>query len=181
MIIDIILVILLILAAIKGYQRGLIVAVFSVVAFIIGLAAAIKLSVVVAGYIGRAVKISEQWLPVISFAVVFLLVVLLVRWGAGLLQKTTEAVMLGWVNRAGGILFYTVLYVLIYSVFIFYAEQIDVLRKETIQSSVTYAYIQPWGPKIIDGFGKIIPVFKDMFTGLEAFFSKLSGKIPPAG
>jgi membrane protein required for colicin V production len=181
MIIDIILVILLILAAIKGYQRGLIVAVFSVAAFIIGLAAAIKLSAVVADYIGEAVKVSEQWLPVISFAVVFLLVVLLVRWGAGLLQKTAEATMLGWANRIGGILFYAALYILIYGVFIFYAEQVEVLQKETIQSSVTYPYIQPWGPKVIDGFGKIIPVFKDMFTDLETFFGKVSGEIAPAG
>ena len=49
MIIDIIVVIILILAAIKGFRQGLIVALFSVIAFIVGLAAAIKLSVVVAG------------------------------------------------------------------------------------------------------------------------------------
>ena len=60
MVIDIIFVILLLLAVIKGYQRGLIVAVFSLIAFIIGLAAAMKLSTVVAGHIGGAVKISDK-------------------------------------------------------------------------------------------------------------------------
>jgi membrane protein required for colicin V production len=56
MILDIIVAVILILALIKGYRQGLIVALFSLVAFVIGLAAAIKLSVVAADYIGKAVK-----------------------------------------------------------------------------------------------------------------------------
>ena len=72
MIIDIIVAVILILAIIKGYRQGLIVAFFSLIAFIVGLAAALKLSVVVAGYIGKAVNVSDKWLPIISFAVVFL-------------------------------------------------------------------------------------------------------------
>ena len=87
MILDIIVAVILILAVIKGYRQGLIVALFSVVSFIIGLAAALKLSVVVADYIGQAVKISDKWLPIISFAIVFLIVVLLVRLGARFIKK----------------------------------------------------------------------------------------------
>ena len=62
MIIDIIVAVILILAIIKGYRQGLIVAFFSLIAFIVGLAAALKLSVVVAGYIGKAVNVSDKWL-----------------------------------------------------------------------------------------------------------------------
>src|ERR1700741_5182160 len=103
MLIDIIFVILLILAVIKGYRRGLIVGIFSFLAIIIGLAAAIKLSTVVAKYIGQAIKVSDTWLPIISFAAVFIIVVLLIRMGANLIQKTVEISLLGWVNRLGGI------------------------------------------------------------------------------
>lgn len=181
MIIDIIIVILLVMAAIKGYQRGLIVALFSVIAFIIGLAAAMKLSAAVAGYIGKAVKVSDQWLPVISFAVVFIVFVLLIRWGANLIQKGVELALLGWVNRLGGVLLYCGLYILIFSVLIFYAEQVELLKPETKNASVTYPYVQPWGPVVIDGFGKIIPVFKNMFTQLQEFFGTVSGQIPPSG
>ena len=163
MILDIIITVALIFALIKGYQRGLIVAVFSVLAFIIGLAAAIKLSTVVAGYIGKSVKISDQWLPVISFAVVFLIVALLIGWGAKLIEKSIQFAMLGWINRLGGIILYVALYILIFSVIIFYADQMDLIKPETKQASVTYSYIHPWGPKVIDAFGKIVPVFKGMF------------------
>ena len=180
MILDIIVVVILILAIIKGYRQGLIVALFSLIALIIGLAAALKLSVVVAGYIGKAVNVSDKWLPIISFAVVFLIVVLLVRVGAKFIQKTVELAMLGWANRVGGILLYVGIYILIFSVLLFYADQMNFIKPETKSESVTYSYIQPWGPKLIDGVGKIIPVFKGMFQDLEDFFDNVSKEVPPA-
>lgn len=165
------------MAVIKGYQRGLIVAVFSLIAFVIGLAAAMKLSTIVAGYIGKAINISDRWLPVISFAVVFILVALLVRWGAGIVQRTIEIALLGWVNRIGGILFYAMLFITVFSVILFYALQIKILKQETINASVTWPFIQPWGPRAIDSFAVVIPFFKDMFGQLESFFGNISDKM----
>jgi len=177
MLLDIIVAVILILAVIKGYQRGLIVGVFSFLAVIIGLAAAIKLSTVVAGYIGKAIKISDAWLPVISFAVVFIIVVLLVRLGANMIQKTVEISMLDWLNRLGGILFYLAIYIIVYSVILFYAEQIKLLQPATAKESVTYSYIEPLGPKVIDGFAYVVPFFRDMFTDLQSFFDGVGRRI----
>lgn len=177
MFLDLLFVIILVLATVKGYQRGLIVGVFSLIAIIIGLAAAIKLSTVVAGYIGDTIKVSDEWLPVISFAVVFILVVLLIRMGANMIQKTVEISMLGWVNRFGGILLYIAIYGMVYSVVLFYADQLKLLQPDTIEKSVSYSYVQPWGPKIINGFASVVPVFKGMFTELESFFDGVAQKM----
>jgi len=176
-----VLAVILILAVIKGLRQGLIVALFSIIAFIIGLAAALKLSAVVAGYIGSAVNISDKWLPVVSFAVVFLLVVLLIRLGAKAIEKSVEMAMLGWVNKLGGVLLYAALYVLIFSVIIFYADQLGFITEAAKKESVTYKHIQPLGPELMDRLGKIIPVFKDMFKELEEFFDNVSHQVPPAG
>jgi membrane protein required for colicin V production len=180
-IIDIIVLAILILAIIKGFQDGLIVAVFSMVAFVIGLAAAMKLSVVVAGYIDNAIKISNHWLPVISFAVVFFIVVMLVRWGARLIQKTVQLAMLGWANRIGGIILYAILYILIFSVILFYAEQLQLIKSEEQSDSKTFTFIRSLAPMVLEGLGKIIPLFKGMFQELEGFFENVSRQIPPAG
>jgi membrane protein required for colicin V production len=177
MFLDLLFVIILVLAIVKGYQRGLIVGIFSFVAVIVGLAAAIKLSAVVAGYIGDTIKVSNEWLPVISFTVVFILVVLLIRLGANMIQKTVEISMLGWVNRLGGILLYIAIYGMVYSVVLFYAEQLKLLQPDTIEKSVTYSYVQPWGPKIINGFASVVPFFKGMFTELESFFDGVAQKM----
>ena len=180
MLLDIIFAILVVLAIVKGFQKGLIVAIFSFIAFFIGLAAALKLSAVVAGYLGKNVKVSDQWLPVISFIVVFIIVVILVHVGAKAIEKVFQLAMLGWINRLGGIIFYLLLYITVFSVILFYARQLNLLKPETISRSVTYAYVDPWGPKAINAFGKLIPVFKDMFTQLEDFFSNVSRQVPKA-
>lgn len=177
MLLDIIYAVLIVLAALQGYRSGLIVGLFSLVAIIIGLAAAMKLSAVVAGYIGRNVNVSEEWLPLISFVAVFLIVVLLIRWGAKAIERTAEIAMLGWVNKLGGIVFYVALYTIVFSVLLFYAENMQLLQPETINKSVTYSFVQPWGPKVINGMGAVIPVFKDMFGELEKFFEHVAGEI----
>lgn len=177
MFLDLIYAVVIILAILQGYQRGLIVGLFSLVAVIIGLAAAMKLSIVAGGYIGRIINISKEWLPIISFAVVFLIIVLLIRLGAKAIEKTIQLAMLGWLNKIGGILFYIAIYTIVFSVLLFYAEQMKLLQPETINKSVVYSFVQPWGQKAIDGFGSIIPVFKDMFEELKNFFDNLAKNI----
>jgi membrane protein required for colicin V production len=178
MVIDVIYIILIVLAVWNGFRKGLIVAVFSLLALIVGLAAALKLSVVTASYIDKAVKVSDEWLPVISFVVVFIIVYLLVLWGAKMLEKTVQVAMLGWVNRLGGAVFFVALYTIIWSVLLFYAGQTQMISEETQKKSVTYSFIQPWGPKTINSLGTIIPIFRNMFAELEDFFSNLSKEIP---
>src|SRR5689334_14494602 len=124
MIIDAAFIILIILASIKGLRKGLIIAVFSIIAFVAGLAAAMKLSAVVAARLSDSMSPSFKWLPLLSFLIVFLAVALLVRLGGKLIQKSFETLMLGWVNRIGGMLLYIALYTFIFSVFLFYAVQL---------------------------------------------------------
>lgn len=176
--IDILFAILILIAIIKGYRKGLIIAVFSIIGFIVGLAAALKFSATVAAWLQNSVIISAKWLPFISFTVVFLVVVLLVNLGGKLIEKTFEMALLGWVNRIGGIVLFILLYMIILSVFLFYAEKIHLFEEATIQSSKAYPFVKPWGPKVIDGFGKIIPMFKDMFTQLGDYSERLPTKIP---
>jgi membrane protein required for colicin V production len=175
--IDILFAVILIIAVIKGLRKGLVVALFSIVAFIIGLAAAIKLSAVVAVYLQKNISVPSHWLPVLSFIIVFIVVVVLVNLGGKLVEKTFEMAFLGWFNRIGGAVFYVMLYTIIFSIFLFYAEKINLVKQEMISSSVMYPYIKPWGPAVINTFGKIIPLFKDSFQQLESFFQQLSDKV----
>lgn len=177
MLLDIIFAIVLVLAVLKGLNKGLIVGLFSFVAVIIGLAAALKLSAVVASRIGKTVKVSEEWLPLLSFVVVFLLVVLLIRLGAKAIERTVEIAMLGWVNKLGGMIFYAAMYTIVFSVVLFYAEEMHWIKPDTIQASVTYPFVQPWGPKAINGLAAVIPLFKNMFGELEHFFEQVSKTI----
>lgn len=176
MFIDFIAIGLLIVAIFKGFRNGLVVAIFSFLAFIIGLAAALKLSAVVADYLGGNTNISQRWLPVLAFAIVFFLVVFLVRLGAKVIEGGLKMAMLGWLNRLGGIIFYVLLYFFIFSIVLFYAVQLKIIKPETSQVSVTFPIIYPLAPSVIEALGSILPFFKNMFAELESFFGSLSKK-----
>ena len=176
MLIDIIFLLVMVFAIYKGLTKGLVVGIFSLLAFVIGLAAALKLSAVVASYLGKNVVSATKWLPVISFLLVFIVVILLVGLGARLIKKTINLAMLGWLDSLGGVVFYIIIYTIIFSVLLFFAEKIFLLKPAVIESSVVYKYVSPWGPKVIDNLGKILPIFKDMFSQLEDFFESLAHK-----
>ena len=178
MLIDIIFVILIVIACVKGYKKGFIVAIFSFAALFIGLAAALKLSAIVANHLKDIDHSYSKWIPFISFAIVFIGAVLLVRIVAKLIQKTVETILLGWANRLGGIIIYALLYTLTLSIFLFYAAKVHLIEDNTIQASVVYPYIKTWGPKTINEFARLIPFFKNMFGQLENFFNGVSNKIP---
>ena len=173
MIIDILFAICLIIAVFRGIQQGLIIAVFSVLALIVGLAAAMKLSTLVAAYFKGTLHVSARWLPVLAFVLVFLVVALLVIWTGRVLEMAIDLTLIGWLNKLGGILLYVALYCVIFSVFLFYATQLHIFRYSVISSSVVYSYVQPWGPAVIEAIGSVIPIFKGMFAELEDFFDHL--------
>lgn len=177
MVIDFIFTIIIVIAIFKGYRKGLVLAIFSILAFIIGLAAALKLSAFVADKLKDNMSISYHWfLPFISFVVVFFIVVLLVNLGARLIQKSFDVVLLGWANKLSGAILYIILYLIVFSIFLFYLEKSRLIKPETIASSKTYSFCGILAPKVIDNFGKIIPFFKDMFSELENFFAALPQK-----
>ncbi len=171
MFIDILFLFLIISAVIKGYSKGLIVAIFSFAAVIIGLAAALKLSSTVAVWLQKSVSISSYWLPFVAFALVMVGVIFLVKMGAKFVEKTVQFVMMGWVNKLGGIALYAALYTSVLSVVLFYFDKMQLIKQETFVASKSYWFIQPWATKVIAIFGKIIPIFKDVFQQLETFFT----------
>lgn len=143
MFIDMLFVCMMAIAIFKGIRNGLIVAIFSMVGWIVGLIAAFKFSDVAAGYLHGSLNLSPRTLYMIAFLLVFILVMLLINLGAKLIEKTIELALLGWVNRLGGIFFYVLLYTLIFSVIIYFAVRVKLISEETIASSHVYPWIEP--------------------------------------
>ena len=72
MIIDIIFAIVLLLAFIHGYKKGIIHSIVSLIALVIGIMAAVRLSELAAVYLDRWFNIASRYLPLISFILVFI-------------------------------------------------------------------------------------------------------------
>lgn len=177
MIIDVAFLILMIIAVFKGFVKGFVVGIFSLIAFIIGLTAALKLSAIVATHLENTSGITGKWMSFLAFSLVFIVVVLLVNLGARIIRKTISMAMLGWLDRLAGIALYIIIYTIIFSVILFFLEKMALLKPDTIQTSKIYGFVAPWGPAVIGHLGKIIPVFKDLFMHLQSFFQSLGNKL----
>jgi membrane protein required for colicin V production len=174
MFIDVVALLAVGMALFKGYSKGLIMALFNTVSLIIGLAVAVKFSSLLAPWVEEKLDAGPQFTPVLSFALVYMAAILLIRILGKSLEKTIESVKMGFLNRAGGMALYLVLYLAVTSIFIFYLEKMGAIDANQIEQSYTYQWLRPWGPTLLDGLGKIIPLFKDMFKNLEDFFDELS-------
>ncbi|RFS23988.1 CvpA family protein [Chitinophaga silvatica] len=177
--IDIIFAAIMVFALYRGYTRGLIVAIFSFIAATIGLAVALKLTAVTSLYVQQHWDLHSRWIPIFCFISLFIGVIVLIRLGAMMLEKLVEFGMLGWLNKLGGILLYSIIFIIIYSVILWMANQVYWLSPETKHQSVVYPYIEHIGPWTLDHTGNVIPVFKNMFTQLQAFFERAAQHIQP--
>jgi len=173
MIIDALLAVVVLLAIIRGYSKGLIMGVFSFLSILIGLAAAVKLSAWVAREAEARFQWHSAWLPFLSFLAVLLAAILLVRLLANLLQTFMELMLAGWINKIGGIFMYILLYGTLFSTLLFYLEKIQLIGPDMVKDSHSYPYIHRVGPVLLDGMGKLLPIFKGMFGELSAYFEQL--------
>lgn len=156
---DIIIIIPLIWGAYKGFKKGFIIEIASFIALGLGVWGGMKFSSISAKYLSDAFDISEKVMPLISFAVTFILIVVVVFMLAKMLQKIITMVALGFINRAAGALFGMLKFGLIMSVIINFTEiinkQIDFIEPEMKNSSVLYEPVGKIAQIIIPGLKNI--------------------------
>jgi membrane protein required for colicin V production len=68
---------------------------------------------------------------------------------------------------------YILLYGTLFSTLLFYLQKIQLISPDMVKDSHSYPYIQQVGPFLLDGMGKLLPLFKGMFGELSAYFDQL--------
>lgn len=110
---DIIVVIIILFFAYKGFKNGLIKELGSLVALIAGIFLAIRFSDFMDSIISNNTIIDSEYVPILSFAVIFIAVVVCVILFSKILDKFIKAIKLDWLNKLGGVFFSTAKTVLI--------------------------------------------------------------------
>lgn len=177
MLIDIAYAIVILAAIYKGWKKGFIGAAFSLLAFILGLSAAIKLSGLLAQKLEGYFSVSTKWLPFLAFIILFLIVALLVKLTGSAIQKAVNWIIPSWINCMAGCILYVLLYSIIFSVFLFFFTQLHLINKPVIGESLSYGYIQPFANQVFNKLGAIIPWLKNGFGALQHFFEGFPDKI----
>lgn len=158
----------------RGYKRGLILALFSVVALVVGIAAAMKLSGTLVELLAQNHPKLAFWIPLLAHLIVFLAVAWLIHLMARLLQKSFEMLAMGWINRLLGVILYGILFCLAFSVILWVITQMALLPADVISHSRTYSVLNPLAPKVFGAIGKVFPFVKNEFNNLSQLFEQIN-------
>lgn len=178
MVVDVVCLICLLVFAIRGYRKGLLIAVFSLLAIILGTLGALKLSGSVSAVLFDGGSKGGRWAPLLSYLLVFALIVWLVRTGASMLQRSFEAVSLGWINQLSGALLYMLLIGFVLSCLFWLLHRMGLIPNETMQQSMLYPFIEPLAPRTFALLGNVFPFAQHVFEDLAGFFDTVNQNIP---
>ena len=146
-IVDIIIVVILIFAAVRGFITGLFSSVASLVAIIAGVFCAIHYShYVEAEFQDSVLEWSSNTYKIASFAITFLVVVLTILFLGKLLTKLADISSLGLLNKILGGIFGALKWSLILSVIFLlfdkFNKTIPFVEKETLEESILYSPVK---------------------------------------
>lgn len=152
MIFDLIFLVIFVYAAYRGFTKGLIVQAATFAALLLGLFGAIKFSGFTSNLLIEKTSIEGDYLPIISFALTFIGIVILVHLVSKLVEKLVQAVALGFINRLAGAIFNMTKFALIVSGVLVILNTINekkaFLPEEDIERSMMYEPLSGFAPLI---------------------------------
>ncbi len=150
--IDIILGILLLLAAIGGFRKGLIIELASLVALILGIWGAIHFSYITSNFLIETFGWKWDHLSIVSFIITFIAIVVVVHIIGKTLTKVAETVLLGFVNKLAGLVFGFLKGALILSIVLVVFDHINegtgLLSEDTKTESRIYEPLKNFAPSV---------------------------------
>jgi len=156
---DIIIIAPLLWGAYKGFKKGFIIEIASLIALFFGIYGGIKFSSISANYLGNLFNISVNLMPLISFAVTFIIIVIAIFSLAKLLQKIIKMVALGFINRLAGGIFGILKFGLILSVILNIVNtlnrEIHFIDENIVKSSILFQPMANFSTKILPEIKKL--------------------------
>ena len=152
-VLDLIIGIILVLFAITGLRKGLIIEAFYLASFLFGAYGAMHFSDAVADWMSDFINVSEDYLTIISFIVTFIIVLILVRLFGRVISRLLEAISLGFVDKIGGFIFGVLKGALLVSVIIMIMNVFgasDLINNDLRESSKLYTLTESIANTIYD-------------------------------
>jgi membrane protein required for colicin V production len=163
--IDLLIIIPLIYAGYKGFKHGLIIEVFTLLAFVVGIYAGNHLSDAAALMLRENLNMTSKYLPIISFTIIFLIVGAGVYFAGKALEQMIKIVNLTPVNKFFGIFFALVkmLYILSVILVIFdgYDEKSHFFEPDTKAKSLLYQPVRNLSTTTIPGLDNSLVFLKN--------------------
>ncbi|MDD2594648.1 MAG: CvpA family protein [Bacteroidales bacterium] len=159
-IIDLIIIICFLPAIYFGIKNGLIKQLISLAVIFGGIWLSIRFADVVSKWIVKYVTISDTWAKIISFAIIFTCVAIILDLLEKLLTKIIKITLLGWLNRLLGVVLTFGIFALVLSVVVYFVDSLNNLLEfipaEKMDESTFY-------PFLLNFANTLFPYLKSIF------------------
>jgi len=162
---DIIIAIILLLFGVKGFRKGLIIEVVTLLAFAVGIYGAMHFSDFTAEHLKEFMEINPKYLNTTAFVLTFILLVILVNIIGRMVTKLIQAMNLGFFNKLGGAVFGMAKGVLLCSIMVMVLNNfqlLGVVKPEVREQSKLYPYIEETVPYVYRGFDLVKGYVNDL-------------------
>ena len=157
---DIILAAILVLGFVRGLTRGLFVEVASLIALIAGIFGAIHFSYFVGNFLADRVSWDENYITIVSFAITFGIIVVLIALIGKLFTKIADFASLGMLNKLLGGIFGALKFGLILSIVLLVFDKINgtipFVSEEHQENAVLYEPVKNLAPSLFPKFVRVI-------------------------
>lgn len=102
---DLILIIPLVIGAWRGFKRGLVIEVFTLLALLVGIYAGIHFSDYLSTILKDKMGFQSEYLPAISFTIILLMVGTMVYFAGKIIEKAVNIIALSMANKIAGMCF----------------------------------------------------------------------------
>lgn len=181
MFLDILFLILLIYTTIKGYKKGAIFNLVSILSYFIAIVAALAFSSTVAKLLLQYVRpdnvLLMQVLPLLSYCLVFFIAIYAIRFLAAFVKRLVRTVGVGFLDKILGALINILKVCVGISVLYWYSQKLNLLNPGVTENSISYNILKNWAPVIIDSIQVLLPFLKSMFADLKAYFESLNNQL----
>lgn len=147
---DIILSAILLFGLVRGFIKGFFIEITSLVALVLGLYGAIHFSYFAADFLKDSLEWSEKYIQITSFAITFVLIVLLISLSGKLLTKIADSASLGIMNKFFGAAFGIVKIGLILSVVLIVFDKLNntltFVKEDHVNNSILYSPVKNLAP-----------------------------------
>ncbi len=162
--IDIALIVVVLIGGYKGYRDGFLMGLFTFVALVLGVFGAFKLMGAGMVFLQEHFNADRSVLPYLSFAAIFIIIMVLVTWLGKLLRQSIDKTFLGRLDEIMGCFLGAFKTLFVASILFWLADSLKISPpEEWTEGAWLYPFTAHLAPELAGWLAQFLPFLKEIF------------------
>jgi len=171
MYIDLALLAMAVFGFLTGYRKGILHSVFFLLGLVLGVYGALHFSLEASEFLEQRFNINPHYLPLLSFALLFLLITGMLLFLAGALEAVLKALKLNMINKLSGALVWMLLSLFIFSTALWFMASYRLLPEAELHRSLSYPLVENYSPQLIKKIEELGPFAREGYEELDSLIN----------